>query len=567
MKKKLMIYLLSSVIFIFIVVTTLFVSIFNYEYQQNLKDKLQINNNMIISLLQSNNLRDNEKFFTDNISDPDLRVTYVDNTGKVIYDSTINNEILDNHNSREEIIEARSSGSGFTIRYSNSTKKNMMYFATTFDNGFIIRSSMPVKIVNGLRSKYFKFYISAIIFCGMITIWFSLKLSYIIVKPIEDLIFITSRITKGEFHRRVKILANGEIGELAKNFNEMTDKLEFTLNEVTDKQNRLEAILQSMDSGVIAVDRNNKVIMINPYAKKIFGITKDIIGQNLLDNIRDFELEGVFLQSDDDYREIKIVWPHERELRIKTADIINRSEHIGTVAVVQDITEVKKLENMRTQFVANVSHELKTPLTSIKGFAETLKYVDDAQTKEKFLNIINEEAERLTRLITDILILSHIEQQKELKKEKIDVNKMVEDVYNLMKNTADAKQIKLSIQQDEVNTLIGDTDRFKQMLINLVDNALNYSETGDSVCIGTEAKADGVIIWVRDTGVGIAKEQIPRIFERFYRVDKARSRSKGGTGLGLAIVKHIVLKFDGKIYVESKLGVGSKFIIEIPYIK
>jgi two-component system phosphate regulon sensor histidine kinase PhoR len=347
----------------------------------------------------------------------------------------------------------------------------------------------------------------------------------------------------------------------------MADKLEFTLNEVTDKQNRLQAILQSMDSGVIAVDRNNKVIMINPYAKKIFGISKDIIGQNLLDNIRDFELENIFHQSDDDYKEIKIVWPKERELRIKTADIINRSEHIGTVAVVQDITEVKKLENMRTQFVANVSHELKTPLTSIKGFAETLKYVDDAQTKEKFLNIINEETERLTRLITDILILSHIEQQTVLKKEKINVNKIVEDVYNLMKNTADVKKIKLSIEQDKVNTLIGDTDRFKQMLINLVDNALNYSETGDSVCIGTEGKADGIILWVKDTGVGIAKEQIPRIFERLYRVDKARSRSKGGTGLGLAIVKHIVLKFDGKISVESKLGVGSKFIIEIPYSK
>jgi two-component system phosphate regulon sensor histidine kinase PhoR len=567
MKKKLMIYLLSTVIFIFIVVTTLFVAIFNYEYQQNLKDKLEMNNNMIISLLLSNNLIDKEKFFTDNLAGSELRVTYVNKNGKVIYDSNIDMETMDNHNSREEIMAARRNGSGYIVRYSNTTEKNMMYFATAFDDSFVIRSSMPVKIVNGLGSKYFKFYISAIIFSGMMTIWFSLKLSYIIVRPIEDLIYITSRITRGEFHRRVKILTNGEIGELAKNFNEMADKLEFTLNEVTDKQNRLEAILQSMDSGVIAVDRNNKVIMINPYAKKIFGISKDIIGQNLLDNIRDFELESIFHQSDDDYKEIKIVWPRERELRIKTADIINRSEHIGTVAVVQDITEVKKLENMRTQFVANVSHELKTPLTSIKGFAETLKYVDDAQTKEKFLNIINEEAERLTRLITDILILSHIEQQKELKKEKIDVNKIVENVYNLMKNTADVKQIKLTIEQDKVKILIGDTDRFKQMLINLVDNALNYSETGDSVCIGTEGKTDGVIIWVRDTGVGIAKEQIPRIFERLYRVDKARSRSKGGTGLGLAIVKHIVLKFDGKISVESKLGIGSKFIIEIPYSK
>ena len=565
MKKKLLIYLLSTVIFIFVVVTALIVSIFNYEYQDNLKDKLQKNNNMIISLLQSNNLKDQKVFFTQNLANSELRVTYVDKNGKVISDSTLDEETMDNHNERIEIVKARKSGSGFTIRYSKSTQKQMMYFATVYGDGYIIRSSMPLKIVNGLSSKYFKFYILAIIFSAVMSIWFSLKLSYIIVKPIINLTFITSRISKGEFHRRVRIFSDGEIGELARNFNEMADKLEFTLNEVTDKQNSLEAILQSMDSGVIAVDRKNRVIMINPYAKKIFGITKDIIGQNLMDNIRNFELENIFHQSDDNYKEIKIVWPKERDLRIKTADIINKSEHIGTVAVVQDISEVKRLENMRTQFVANVSHELKTPLTSIKGFAETLKYVDDAATKEKFLNIINEEAERLTRLITDILTLSHIEQQKKVKKQIINVNIIVEDVYNLMKNTADLKGINLSMEQQSVDTLIGDADRFKQMLINLVDNAINYSEIGNSVIIGTKRKDDKCILWVKDTGVGIAKQQIPRLFERFYRVDKARSRSKGGTGLGLAIVKHIVLEFNGKIYVESQLGIGSNFIVEIPY--
>ena len=565
MKKKLLIYLLSTVIFIFVVVTSLIVSIFNYEYEENLKDKLQINNNMIISLLQSNNLKDHQKFFTQNLKSSELRVTYIDKKGKVLYDSTVDASTMDNHNVRQEIIKARSSGTGSSVRYSASTKKHMMYFATQFGDGFIIRSSNPLKIISGLGSKYFKLYILAIIFSAIMSIWFSLKLSYIIVRPITDLIFITSRISKGEFHRRVSTLSNGEIGQLAKNFNEMADKLESTLNEVTDKQNRLEAILQSMDSGVIAVDRKNRVIIINPYAKKIFGITKDIIGQNLLDNIRNFELENILHQSDDNYKEIRISWPKERELRIKTADIINANDHIGTVAVVQDITEVKKLENMRTQFVANVSHELKTPLTSIKGFAETLKYVDDVETKEKFLNIINEEADRLTRLITDILTLSHIEQQEEVKTEKINVNKIVEDVYNLMKNTADLKGIHLSVKQQNVKILIGDTDRFKQMLINLVDNGINYSESGNSVCIGTESKTDGFILWVQDTGVGIAKDQISRLFERFYRVDKARSRSKGGTGLGLAIVKHIVLEFNGKIHVESQLEVGSKFIIEIPY--
>jgi len=190
MKKKLVIYLLSTVIFIFVVVTVLFVSIFNYEYQQNLKDKLEINNNMIISLLQSNNLRDREKFFKDNLAEYE-RVTYIDKSGKVIYDSFLNGETLDNHNDRPEIIEARKSGSGYAMRYSKSTQKNMMYFATVFDDGLIIRSSMPLKIVNALGSKYFKFYIVAIIFSALVSIWFSLKLSYIIVKPITDLIFIT----------------------------------------------------------------------------------------------------------------------------------------------------------------------------------------------------------------------------------------------------------------------------------------------------------------------------------------------------------------------------------------
>ncbi|MBU3111402.1 two-component system histidine kinase PnpS [Clostridium lacusfryxellense] len=565
MKKKLLIYLLSTVIFIFVVVTALIISIFNYEYQQNLKDKLQKNNIMIISLLQSDNIKDIHKFFNQNLAESELRVTYVDKNGKVIYDSTLDGETMDNHNGRVEIIKARKSGTGFTTRYSNSTQKQMMYYATTFGNGSIIRSSMPLKIVNGLSSKYFKIYILAIIFSAIMSIWFSLKLSYIIVKPIINLTFITSRISKGEFHRRVRTFSDDEIGELARNFNEMADKLEFTLNEVTDKQNRLEAILQSMDSGVIAVDRKNRVIMINPYAKKIFGITKDIIGLNLMDNIRNFELENIFRQSDNNYKEIKIVWPKERDLRIKTADIINKSEHIGTVAVVQDISEVKRLENMRTQFVANVSHELKTPLTSIKGFAETLKYVDDAATRDKFLNIINEEAERLTRLITDILTLSHIEQQKKVKKQIINVNVIVEDVYTLMKNTADLKGIHLSTEQQHVGTLVGDTDRFKQMLINLVDNAINYSEPGNSVIIGTLSEGNKCILWVKDTGVGISKQQIPRIFERFYRLDKARSRSKGGTGLGLAIVKHIVLEFNGKIHVESQLGIGSNFTVIIPY--
>ena len=257
-----------------------------------------------------------------------------------------------------------------------------------------------------------------------------------------------------------------------------------------------------------------------------------------------------------------------KDLRVKTAEIVNdENAHIGKVAVVQDITDIKKLENMRSNFVANVSHELKTPLTSIKGFAETLKYVEDENKRIQFLNIIDDEAERLTRLINDILTLSDIEAQKEQKNVQFNLSEVIENVYDLMKNTADKKNITLTILENHSIYLNGDKDKFKQMLINLVDNAIKYSEDKDSVFVGSKKVQDNCIIWVEDTGTGIPKKHLQRLFERFYRVDKARSRAKGGTGLGLAIVKHIVMNFNGTIEVESVEGEGSKFIINIPIKK
>jgi two-component system phosphate regulon sensor histidine kinase PhoR len=307
--------------------------------------------------------------------------------------------------------------------------------------------------------------------------------------------------------------------------------------------------------------------MINNYAKNLFGIEGDIVGKSIKDLYNEFDINGIFAYGDAEFREIKINRPDFKELRVRTADIINRNQHIGAVAVVHDITEVKKLENMRTEFVANVSHELKTPLTSIKGFAETLKDVDDIETRDKFLNIINDEAERLTRLISDILLLSDIEQQREYKEEKVNVNKIINDVYHLIKNTADKKNIELTVVGDEVPDLIGDSDRFKQMIINLVDNGVKYCDPGDKVIISKRFEEKHCVLTIEDTGDGIPKEHIPRLFERFYRVDKARSRAKGGTGLGLAIVKHIVLSFKGTIKVQSEIGVGTKFIIKLPYFR
>lgn len=563
MKNKLMLSILSTIILSLALVTALYMTIINYQHEESIKKSLKENNMLIINLIESGSVSNIDVYFK-SFNKSNFRISLINKDGKVIKESDIAIENMDNHNTRSEVIGARKYGEGYSIRYSDTLKNTMVYYATAFNDGNIIRSSMPMEVVTGLEGKYLKYYLIVLTIVFLISAIFSSKLAYIIVKPIKDLEFITTRIARGELDRRVTINSQDEIGQLANTFNNMADRLQYTLKDSLEKQNKLQAILKSMDSGVIAVDRNYKVIMINPYAQKIFGIHKDIIGQNLMNSIRDYELEKIF-KNNEEGKEINILWPEKRVLKVKTADIMSDKHHIGTVAVVQDITDIRKLENMRSQFVANVSHELKTPLTSIKGFAETLRYVESKETREKFLTIIDDETDRLTRLISDILTLSHIEQHKEVKqKEDIDVVASIRDVYYLMKNTADKKDIRLEITTEDNATLYGEKDRFKQMLINLIDNAIKYSEQGDSVFIGTKKEGDSCVIIVADTGVGISEEHIPRLFERFYRVDKARSRASGGTGLGLAIVKHIVLSFNGEILVESTLGKGTKFIVKMP---
>ncbi|HDK7174673.1 TPA: HAMP domain-containing protein [Clostridium botulinum] len=565
MKKKLTLSILIILIFTLTIISSLFLITINNQYIESSKSRLKNNNSLILKVIGNEDPKNIVNFIKNNYKDNDIRVTLLDYKGNVLVDSKENRVELENHNKREEIINAKKNGEAYSVRYSNTRKVESVYFASKVNNDYIIRSAIDMKDIKLLEKSYSKYYISIILFSFILSFLFSSRISMAMIKPIKNLEFVTARIARGDFDRRVIINSEDEIGRLGRTFNTMADILENSLVEVRDKQNRLEAILKSMDSGVVAIDKEFKVIMINPYAKKLFGIKRDVIGENLMDNIRDFELERVLKDKEPGYKEINILWPEKRTLRIKTTDIISKYDNIGTVAVVQDITDIKKLENMREQFVANVSHELKTPLTSIKGFSETLKYVEDKKNREKFLQIINDEADRLTRLINDILVLSNIEKQKqELIKEEIDLNELIEKVYCLVKKSAEDKNIKINIVEGKVPLLIGNKDKYNQMIINLIDNAIKYTEPNGEVNIGTKQDKDNIIFWVEDTGVGISKEHLDRIFERFYRVDKARSRAEGGTGLGLAIVKHIVLGINGKIEVKSEPKKGTKFIVKIP---
>lgn len=565
MKKKILITVIIAILFALIVISSSFIAIVNYRYIDSSKETLKFYNDLIkySDLSKIENLKELVKADEEA---KQVRITYILPDGTVIYDTNVDKSTLENHNNREEVKEAEEKGEGSAVRYSTTLKKTLVYYATKLNDGSIIRTSIAIENTKVFKDGLLKYYLIILAIVISISIIISLKLIRVILEPVREMEFITSRIARGELNRRVKILSNDELGTLGKTFNNMADQLQGKINEVLDKQNRLEAILQSMDSGVIAVDRKHNVIMMNHYSKKIFGIKKDIIGEPLMDHIRDFELDLLFEKKDVRVHEIKIIWPKESILRIRTADIINGLDYIGTVAVLQDITDIRRLENIRSQFVANVSHELKTPLTSIKGFAETLKYVKDDENRERFLNIINDEAERLTRLINDILTLSNIEQKGDVFKEEFFPNDVIDDVFILMNNLIEDKKIKLEFENNNTKYLYGSRDGFKQMLINLIENAIKYSEEGDKVTFRSYNSENKLVIEVEDTGCGIPESEIPRIFERFYRVDKARSRAKGGTGLGLAIVKHIVKNFNGDITVKSVLGKGSNFIVKIKYI-
>lgn len=556
MKKKIITTIVITIVFALVLSTTSFLTIFNVENMRHVKDNLKNYAEYIVK----NNYEDVDEVTGIKLDNTTIRFTYIRNDGKVIYDTLGENE--ENHSNRVEFKEALEKGEAYSVRNSSTNNEKLVYYAMKLENGNILRLSVPFESVS-----YFNFYklgysFIIAVFVFAFTFVISMKLVRTIMKPLNELEEVTSRIAGGDLHIRAKAKTNDELGTLGETFNKMADQLQSKINEVTDKQNRLESIVKSMESGVIAVDLDNNIIIMNPYAKRIFGIKDDITGEKIYDYIQDFDI-NCFLNEDDEMaKEIKILHPAERELKIKKAFILSGREKIGKVIAVQDISDIKRLENMRSQFVANVTHELKTPLTSIKGFAETLKYVEDEETREKFLDIIDSEAERLSRLISDILVLSKIESSTTTEDEEFMPYMVIDEVLSIVKNMAESKNISLIIEKSEKDIkLYGDKDKFLQLVLNLTENGIKYSNEGSTVKIRSLIKNGDYVLQVEDNGIGIPKEDIPRIFERFYRVDK--SRKSGGTGLGLAIVKHIVKIFNGEINIESELNKGSIFTVTI----
>ena len=557
MKKKIITLVVITVIFALVIVTSCFIGLVNISTIKDAKETLAIYNECVAR----EDYKDSKLLSLYKFKDNLVRFTVINKEGEVIFDNEITK--LDNHNNRQEIIDAFKNGSGSSVRYSASLSTSMVYVATKIDDNTVIRSSVPVNNIRVFTSGTLKYYIAIILLVFVLSLFLAVKLVKIIVYPINELQKVTSKIENGDLNKRAIIYNYDEIGFLAQTFNNIADQLEIRIIDSLDKKNKLEAILESMESGVIAIDNNENIILINSYSQKLFDLKEDNIGKKISDCIIDYDLINFIREIPEiGTKEVKLFHPIERELRVKKSPIINYlNNSIGIVITVQDITDIKRLENMRSEFVANVSHELKTPLTSIKGFSETLRYVDDSETKNKFLDIIDKESERLTNLINDILILSNIENIHKMESEYFNPGDVIENVLDMVKSQAYKKSIIIKYNDCFNSEILGSKDKFHQLAVNLIENAIKYSNENGIVKIDLTLEEQYFVFKVKDNGIGIPKNDIPRIFERFYRVDK--SRSTRGTGLGLAIVKHIVKLFNGEISVKSKVGRGSTFTVKI----
>jgi len=582
MKKRLSISL-TIIIVVSIAICGLFTTIsYRQSYYADTENNIKKSSNYIMDYMLPAFLETGEIDNLDNFSQStNVRMTIINPQGEVTYESLQGLESLDNHKNRPEIKGALEGAVTTEVRYSKTFKDEMIYVATPYfgeDQSVVavLRISMPV---NAMDDAMFEM-INNIIFVILTTILAtSLLINYFInreLKPLEEASAFAREIASGKYGQQLTMIREDQIGELVESLNQMSVQLNNSFTEMNQKNAELTAILSNMNHGVIAIDKKNHIVHLNEAARQVLRIPmkEAVIGKNILEVYREaFILELMnYLENDNCEKTSFESRIHSNQvLRVYINQIEENNSINGHIIIFEDITLLKNLEKMRRDFVANVSHELKTPITTIKGFIETIQVnqITDPETLERFYSIIYEESDRLSRLVSDILVLSQLENKGgfDRKFEMMLMDTEVMQIFDILKLSAEAKETTLVLSCKESIELEFVPDEFRQMMINLIDNAIKYSESGKQVEVTISEEGEDIIIQVQDHGYGIPEKDVARIFERFYRVDKSRSKEKGGTGLGLAIVKHIVNNNHGKIVVSSQVGEGTEFKITLPKYK
>jgi len=541
-----------------------------------LEQKLIKEANLIKKILIREDLKLNFDldFFADEIGEVlGVRVTIVDISGKVVADSEVSREklkYLENHSNRPEILSALKKNIGISKRYSTTLKQEMLYVAVPLIKKEkllgTVRLALPLVEV---ERTIFQAKRIALISLGLgllMAMVFSLLLSYSFAKPIKKITETATAMAKGDLKKRIGIYPKNEIGILAYTIDDLARTLEQYITQLNQEKGYLETILKSIYEGIVVTDKNGKIVLFNDTFKLLFPQVE--IGKNSIEILRDEALlngiEEVIKGKERLSIELALSLPKERVFEVRLCGIRHNTKTIGSIAVFYDITHLKRLERMRQDFVANVSHELRTPLTSIKGYAETLLYEEDIKKIKEFSSIILKHTDFLIKLTQDLIELSTIESRGfRFEKEHVSLKELIEETIKTFKDEAQRKGIELKMQIKDTQTIWANEERARQVFNNLIDNALKYTEKG-KIEISAEEQGRFIIIKVSDTGIGIPKKDLTRIFERFYRVNKERSRESSSIGLGLSIVKHIVETHDGEVWVESELGKGSTFFVKWP---
>jgi len=507
-----------------------------------------------------------------------IRLTVIGSDGVVLGDSREDIGRMDNHRERPEVKAALSGGSGKAMRHSATLKADMLYVALPVArNGQtvgVIRLALPLSDIQKAERHLQAILITALAIAALVTTLLSLKVAGGLTKPIRKISEVASRLAAGGFQHRSHIYSANEIGRMAHTFDYMAATLEENIRQIREGKERLETILANMNSGVILFDREGRISLMNPAAEKLFEWSgKEAAGKTGLEVVRYHQfadtVQKVIETGEGAALELTLIFPRETVLQVNLVPIRSEgSELAGILAVFHDITNLRQLEQMRSEFVANVSHELRTPLTVIKGFSETLLdgAMNDAENCPRFVENIDREAERLSRLIDDLLSLARIESPRvKMKRCRVNLGTMLEEAVSRFETRALNAGVRLEMELTENPVeLPGDPDWLGQVVTNLIDNAIKYTPSGGSINLILADRGNDVQVKVIDTGIGIPAEDLPRVFERFFRVDRARSRRMGGTGLGLAIVKHVVEAHGGTVGVESQLGKGSTFFFTLP---
>ncbi|MGQ9617053.1 MAG: ATP-binding protein [Spirochaetota bacterium] len=494
----------------------------------------------------------------------DRRITVIDITGRVIADSIESPELMENHQNRPEVIRALSDGVGSSLRYSETLQEKMLYVAVPVMSGGervgVLRVSIFLRSINKLLSELRKrFYLPSFFMLAFFSV-VAFIVSQRFYLPVRQLNEAVKRAASGDMSMKVILRSRDELAQLAENYNRMTDRIKTYMDELSAKTDELNAIISSMHPGLIVLSRDGQILLhnesartlikdVDPGGKFYWQVLKEAVLLDLIQEVhekrgaltREVHVDGRFLQINAGY--------------LDSIDMI--------LLNFNDVTDIRNLERIKRDFVVNVSHELRTPLTAIKGYAETIEQV--GVEDRKYLEIIKRHTDRLIRIVEDLLTLSELEEQGfKLESEKVDLKQIVEHVIRMFDPKIKEKKLHIHLDVDEgLPVITGDSLKLEQVFINLIDNAVKYTEEG-GISITLKKNAETIKAEIKDSGIGIAEKHLPRIFERFYTVDKSRSRRLGGTGLGLSIVKHIVNLHGGSVDIQSTPGMGTTVRVNLP---